>query len=127
MTAQPPWLDQPPPEVPIPPPQEERQEAPAWVTPQPKSSRLWIYLTGVLLIIVIVGGGIWVRAQIINNQASDQGAPLTSPTPLLSDYERADRYLNIELTPAFAALVTPLQNVEKDCSAKTMVSACKPD
>jgi hypothetical protein len=127
MSSQPPWLDQPPPEAPIPPPQEAPQEVPAWVTPQPKSSRLWIYLTGLLLIIVIAGGGIWARAQIINNQASDQGAPPTSPTPLLSDYERADRYLNIELTPAFAALVTPLQNVEKDCSAKTMVPACKPD
>jgi hypothetical protein len=125
---QPAWLDQPPPEAPIPPPpQPQPQEVPAWVTPQPKSSRLWIYLTGLLLIIVIAGGGIWVRGQILANQASDQAAAIASPTPLLSDYERADRFLNIQLTPAFAAVVTPLQNVEKDCSPKTMVPACKPD
>jgi hypothetical protein len=125
---QPAWLDQPPPEIPIPPPpQPQPKEVPAWVTPQPKSSRLWIYLTGLLLIVVIAGGGIWVRGQILANQASDQAAAMASPTPLLSDYERADRFLNIQLTPAFAALVTPLQNVEKDCSPKTMVPACKPD
>jgi hypothetical protein len=125
---QPAWLDQPPPEIPIPPPSPPQpQEVPAWVTPQPKSSRLWIYLTGLLLIIVIAGGGIWVRGQILANQANDQAAAMASPTPLLSDYERADRFLNIQLTPAFAALITPLQNVEKDCSAKTMVPACKPD
>jgi hypothetical protein len=131
MAAQPPnqpaWLDQPPPEVPVPPPLEAPPEAPAWATPQPKSSRLWIYLTGLLLMIVIAGGGAWVRGQIIANQASDQAAAAASPTPLLSDYERADRFLNIDLTPAFAALVAPLQNVEKDCSPKTMVPACKPD
>ena len=123
---QPTWLDQPPPEVPIPPPPVAPQEVPAWVTPQPTSSRLWIYLTGLLLIIVIAGGGVWLRGQILANQASDQAAA-APPTPLLSDYERADRFLNINLTPAFAALVTPLQNVEKDCSPKTMVPACKPD
>jgi hypothetical protein len=127
MPTQPAWLDQPPPDVPIPPPPEAQpQEVPAWVTPRPKGSRLWIYLTGLLLIIVIAGGGVWVRGQLIANQGNDQAA-LTSPTPLLSDYERADRFLNIDLTPAFAALVAPLQSVEKDCSPKTMVPACKPD
>jgi hypothetical protein len=127
MTSQPPWLDQPPPEVPLPPAQEAPEEVPAWVTPQPKSSRVWIYLTGLLLIIVIAGGGIWIRGQFIANQADDAASLQASPTPLLSDYERADRFLNIQLTPAFAALVTPLQNVQRDCSAKTMVPACKPD
>jgi hypothetical protein len=125
---QPAWLDQPPPEVPIPPPpQPQPPEVAEWVTPQQKSSRLWIYLTGLLLIIVIAGGGVWVRGQILANQANNQAAAMASPTPLLSDYERADRFLNIQLTPAFAALATPLQNVEKDCSPKTMVPACKPD
>ena len=108
--------------------QEPQQiEAPAWVTPQPKSSRLWIYLTGLLLIVVIAGGGIWVRGQIMANQASDQGAALTSPTPLLSDHERADRFINVQLTPAFAALVSPLQGVEKDCNPRAMTAPCKPD
>ena len=125
---QPAWLDQPPPQtVTAPPPEPEPEQSPAWVTPQPKSSRLWIYLTGLLLIIVIAGGGVWVRGQILANQASGQGTVSGPPTKLLSDYERADRFLNIELAPAFATLVTPLQNVQKDCSAKTMVPACKPD
>jgi hypothetical protein len=127
MSSQPPWLDQPPPEIPVPPPPQPPREVPAWVTPHPKSSRLWIYLTGLLLIIVMVGGGVWVRGQILANQASGQATAAVAPTPLLSDYERADRFLNIDLTPAFAALVTPLQNVQKDCSPKTMVPACKPD
>jgi len=127
MPTQPAWLDQPPRDVPIPPPPEAQpQEVPAWVTPQPKSSRSWIYLTGLLLIIVVAGGGVWVRGQFVANQGNDQAA-VAPPTPLLSDSERAARFLNIELTPAFAALVTPLQNVEKDCSPKTMVPACKPD
>jgi len=126
--TQPSWLDQPPPDVPIPPPPEVQPEpTPAWVSPQPKSSRLWIYLTGLLLIIVIAGGGVWVRGQILANQAGDQAAAAVAPTPLLSDYERADRFLNIDLSPAFVALVTPLQNVQKDCSPKTMLPACKPD
>ena len=124
---QPAWLDQPPPEAaPIAPPEPQPQEVPAWVAPQPQSSRLWIYLTGLLLIVVIAGGGVWVRGQILANQAGDQAAA-PPPTPLLSDSERADRFLNIELTPAFVGLVTPLQNVQKDCSPKTMVAACKPD
>jgi hypothetical protein len=124
---QPAWLDQPPPEVPIPPPLEQApQEVPAWVTPQPKGSRLWIYLTGVLLIIVIAGGGIWVRGKIVANQSNDQAAQ-APPTPLLSDYERADRFVNTTLAPALAATLTPLQNLEKDCSPKTMTAPCKPD
>jgi hypothetical protein len=127
-TNQPSWLDQPPPDVPIPPPSDvQPEQTPAWVGPQPKSSRLWIYLTGLLLIIVIAGGGLWLRGQILANQAGDQAAAAVAPTPLLSDYERADRFLNIDLSPAFVALVTPLQNVQKDCSPKTMLPACKPD
>lgn len=132
MAAQPPdqpaWLDQPLPQAAAPPPPEpEPEQVPAWVAPQPKSSRLWIYLTGLLLIVVMAGGGVWVRGQIIANQASDQATAAGPPTPLLSDYERADRFLNIELSPVFVGLVTPLQNVQKDCSPKTMVPACKPD
>lgn len=126
------WLPAPPPTAapPPPPPDVEYvpqpQEVPAWVTPQPKGSRLWIYMTGVLMLIVLVGGGIWLRGQFLANQ-QDQLAAQTSPTPLLSDYERADRFLNVELAPAFVAVVPPLQGVEKDCAVKTMVPACKPD
>ncbi|HET9782332.1 MAG TPA: hypothetical protein VFR33_11210 [Candidatus Dormibacteraeota bacterium] len=94
--------------------------------PQPKGSRLWIYLTGVLLIIVIAGGGIWVRGQFLAG-SNDQSGVLSSPTPLIPDYERADRFLNTDLAPALAATVTPLQNISKDCSAKTMTAPCKPD
>jgi hypothetical protein len=142
MAAQPPtekpaWLDQspawlaPPPagpaEAPAPVPQERAAaQVPAWVTPQPGGSRLWIYLTGVLLIIVIAGGGIWVRGQLLAG-SNDVAAVQSSPTPLIPDYERADRFLNTDLAPALAATVTPLQNIDKDCSAKAMNAACKPD
>ena len=132
-TDKPPWLDQqptwlaPPPTAPVPVmDQAAPQEAPAWVTPQPKGSRLWIYLTGILLIIVIAGGGIWVRGQLLAG-STDQAVVESSPTPLLSDFERADRYLNTTLAPALTATITPLQSIEKDCSPKTMTAPCKPD
>lgn len=128
MSEQPSWLDQPipgPPEA-APPAPPQPEQVPAWVTPQPKGSRLWIYMTGLLLIVVIAGGGIWVRGQLLANQASDQAAQ-TSPTPLIPDYERADRYLNTTLAPALTGTITPLQNIERDCSAKTMTAPCKPD
>ena len=142
MAAQPPtekpaWLDQsptwlaPPPGGPAPAPEPVAQvpapqEVPAWVTPQPRGSRLWIYLSGGLLIIVIAGGGIWLRGQLLAG-SNDVAAVQSSPTPLIPDYERADRFLNADLAPALAATVTPLQNINKDCSAKTMNAACKPD
>ena len=103
-------------------------QAPAWSTPQPRSSRLWIYLSGALALILIVAGGVYVRGQILAMQAAnDQTYIASSPTPFLSDYERADRFMNVQMTPAFAALVGPLQSVGKDCSPKTMTAPCQPD
>ena len=144
MAAQPPpdkpaWLDQPPawlaqppaapaPAPPMPQVGDAPQQAPAWSTPPPRSSRLWIYLAGALALILIVGGGIYVRGQILAMQAAnDQTYIASSPTPFLSDYERADRFMNVQMTPAFAALVGPLQSVESDCSPKSMTAPCKPD
>jgi hypothetical protein len=106
---------------------EQAEEIPAWVTPRPKSSRPWIYLTGLVMVAAIAGGGLWMRGQFITNQANDSAITQTTSTPLLSDYERADRFLNLTATPAFAALITPLQAVEKDCTPKAMTAACKPD
>ena len=130
MDDRPSWLPAPPPTADPPQPPEApayvHEAAPAWAMPQPKGSRLWIYLTGVLLIIVIAGGGIWVRGQFLAG-SNDQSGVLSSPTPLIPDYERADRFLNTDLAPALAATVTPLQNIDKDCSAKTMTAPCKPD
>lgn len=124
---QPAWLPSPPVAAPPPPePVEYAPHAPAWVAPQPSSSRLWIYLTGLLLLVVIVGGGIWVRGQFLANQ-SDQAIAQSSPTPLLSDHERADRFVNTQLAPALAATLTPLQGISRDCNAKTMTAPCKTD
>lgn len=127
------WLPAAPPTAaPPPPPQaveyvpQPPQETPAWAAPQPKGSRLWIYMTGVLMIIVLAGGGIWLRGQFLANQ-QDQLAAQAPPTPLLPDHERADRFVNTQLAPSFAALITPLNNVGKDCSPKTMTAPCKPD
>ncbi len=83
-------------------------------------------MTGLLLLVVIVAGGIWVRGQFLANQ-SDQLAAQGPPTPLLPDYERADRFINTDLAPALAATLTPLQSISKDCSAKTMTAPCKTD
>ena len=83
-------------------------------------------MTGLLLLVVIVAGGIWVRGQLLANQ-SDQQLTQGPPTPLLPDYERADRFINTDLAPALAATLTPLQNISKDCSAKTMTAPCKTD
>jgi hypothetical protein len=132
-TDKPAWLDQPPtwlappPAAPVPMiEQAVPPDTPAWVSPQPKGSRLWIYVTGLLLIIVIAGGGIWVRGQLLSG-SNDQAAAQSSPTPLLSDFERADRYLSTTLAPSLTATITPLQNIEKDCSPKAMVAPRKPD
>jgi hypothetical protein len=129
-TDRPAWLDEPPPA----PPPEVEPAAPAapippWQpAPRPASSRLFIYISGLLIIVGIVGGGIYVRDQIIANQAADNLQYDTStPKSLLSPQERADRFASVQVTPAVAALLTPLQNVSKDCSPKTMVPACKPD
>ncbi len=136
-TEKPAWLDQaptwlnPPPPAPAPsaiPAPDLQPVQPAWAGPQPRSSRLWIYLTGLVLVVAIGAGAVFVRGQILANQANAaQQYVASSPTPLLSDSERAGRFMNVQLTPAFAALVTPLQAVEKDCAVKSMTPACKPD
>ena len=82
-------------------------------------------MTGLLLLIVIAGGGVWVRGQFLADQQNQLAQ--SSPTPLIPDFERADRYLNTTLAPALTATVTPLQNINKDCSARTMTAPCKPD
>lgn len=140
MAAQPPtdkpaWLDQSPTWLAAPPPgaapeapplaPEPILTAPAWAAPQPKGSRLWIYLSGALLVAIVAGGGMFARAQIIAWQAAnDQQIVLTSPTPFLSDYERADRFLNVELTPSLTGTLGPLQSVEKTCTPQTMTPGC---
>ena len=131
-TDQPAWLDQPsPPLVPAPAPTapESPSEFPAWQQPpRRRGTRLWIYISGALVLVGLLGGGIYVRGAIIEMQAqNNQQYVASSPTPFLSDYERADRFMNVDLMPAFAALVTPAQSVGKDCSPKAMAAPCKPD
>ena len=127
------WLPAPPPSAAPPPPPPDvqyvpqpPQETPAWATPQPKGSRLWIYLSGALMLVVLAGGVIWLRDQFLANQ-QEQLAAQSTPTPLLSDRERADRFLNTQLAPALAGTITPLQGIGKDCSPRTMTDPCKTD
>ncbi len=71
-------------------------------------------------------GVYFVRGQILAFQAaSNQTYVVTSPTPFLSDYERADRFINVDLTPAFAGVVVPLQSVENTCTPSSLVPSCK--
>lgn len=127
------WLDQAPAWLAEPPgvpasaqPAPVQQEpAPVWSGQAPPRSRTMIYGTALLLIAVLGFGGWVARGQLMASFASN-GASLaaTSPTPLLSDWERADRYLNLELGPPLldaTNTLTPLQNA---CNS-SLPPACK--
>jgi hypothetical protein len=122
------WLESPPasaqPEPP-PPAAEAAGLTPAWATSARPVSRPWIYMTGALLLVVVAIGAFYVRGQILAFQSSNASTiAVASPTPLLSEYERADRFLNIKLTPSLVASTDTLQAVEKNCTA-ALPPSCK--
>lgn len=133
--AKPEWLDQAPtwlasppgsaaPE-PSPPVVAEPVAAPAWNTPAPGGSRKWIYLTGTLLLVVIAITAVYVRGQLAYFQTSSAQVAATTPTPLISDYEQADRFINVDLAPSLTAAVGPLQKVGSSCTMTGMPPSCK--
>jgi hypothetical protein len=79
--------------------QPAASDVPSWSTPGPPPRRTGIYLTGLLLIAVIAIGGFFVYGQL-NPSSNNVAAVQVSPSPLISDYERADRFLNVDLGPA---------------------------
>jgi hypothetical protein len=138
LTAPPPekpaWLDQAPEwlasppgaAAPEPPQPVMEQPAPAaWTGTARPRSRAMIYGTALLLIAVVGFGGWVVRGQLLASQASnDASLHATSPTPLLSDYERADRYLNLELGPPLLDATNTLTPLENACTP-SLPPACK--
>ena len=133
-SSQPAWLDQPaawlaaPPEAAASaPPSVEAVEppapAPAWVTPQPPASRMWIYMTGFLMIAIILIGA-FVVYPMLKPSAEITATVQVSPSPLISDYERADRFLNVDLAPSLASTNVALPAVTSKCTS-SLPPACK--
>lgn len=96
--------------------------APAWAQPAPPSSRTWIYATGVLLIVVIAIVGVvgYNALHSVDNTAAVQ----TTPSPTIPDYERADRFLNVDLGPALVETNQALPAVTKNCTS-SLPPPCK--
>lgn len=125
------WLATPPAAAvaaPAPPPQPAYDQAvsPApqlWNAPIPTSpTRTWIYLVGFVMLAVLAIGGFAAYNQI--HSSSNVAAVQVSPSPLISDYERADRFLNVDLGPALVETNQALPPVTKNCTA-SLPPSCK--
>ena len=127
--APPSWLAAPPqaaaPAAPEPPAGvvEPSAPAPVWATPQPPASRTWIYMTGFMMIAIIAIGA-FVVYPMLKPSANVTASVQVSPTPLLSDYERADRFLNVDLAPSLATSNEALPPVTSKCTS-TLPPPCK--
>ena len=96
--------------------------AAAWATPAPPSNRFWIYATGLLLIVVIAIGGV-VGYNALHSAGSTSVAQAT-PSPIISDYERADRFLNVDLGPSLVEANQAIPAVTKNCTS-SLPPPCK--
>jgi hypothetical protein len=126
---QPAWLDQPVPPAPsaAPSPEpvlEQQAPMPAWNRPAPRIESAWIYITGVALIVAIGISVLFVRGQLAANTDSAASVQVATPSPTLSDYERADRFLNVDLGPPLAEVVDASPAVQTRCTSK-LPPACK--
>jgi hypothetical protein len=126
---QPAWLDQPlpamhPEPAPVAPVVQEIAPAPAWQAPAPRGSRTWIYITGALMIVVIAVTGLYLGTQFRNQPRNTSALVSPSPSPIMSDYERADRFLNVDLGPPLAGVVNAIPAANKTCTSK-LPPACK--
>jgi hypothetical protein len=87
-----------------------------WNTPVPASNaRGLIYMAGVVVIalIVIIGVGIFALKGAYNI-----GPLRTAPSPRISDFDRANQFLDVDLAPSLAAANQALPAVTKDCTAQ---------
>jgi hypothetical protein len=89
-----------------------------------RASRSWIYVTGAALIGVIAVTGIYVGSQLRTYGQSTAAVVSPSPSPIISDYERADRFLNTDLGPPLAEVIDATPAVKKNCTSK-LPPACK--
>jgi len=126
--AQPTWLDQPlpalrPEPAPVVPVVQEVAPAPGWQAPA-GGSRMWIYITGALLIVIIAVTGLYLGTQFRNQPRNTAAIVSPSTSPIISDYERADRFLNVDLGPPLAEVVDAIPAVNKNCTSK-LPPGCK--
>jgi hypothetical protein len=122
---QPSWLAAAPPAAPAPGPEPvyAQQPAPAaWVPAAPPRSCLTTYVTAFILVAVLAAGGYvaWSMTSHTQYTASVQA----SPSPTMSDYERADRFLNVDLGPSLIELNDAAPGVSKSCNS-SLPPACK--
>lgn len=126
------WLASPPPASPPAPvavapeivTQPEAEPAQPWNMPVPASpSRSLIYLAGFLIIVLIGALGLGVYNVIHANDTSGSLAHVT-PSPLIPAYERADRFLNVDLAPSLTETNQALPAVTSNCTA-SLPSGCK--
>jgi hypothetical protein len=129
---QPAWLDQPvapaaeamPNQIPEPALIQE-PVVQLWNTPAPRGrSRTWIYVTGGLLIAVMAVTALYVGSQLRSYSQNAAVVVSPSPSPIISDYERADRFLNVDVTPPLAEVNDAVPAVNKNCTTK-LPPSCK--
>jgi hypothetical protein len=103
--------------------QDQPGPAPAaWMAPEPPRSRMTTYVLAIFLVAVIGAGG-FIAYQMTSK--TDYTASIqASPSPTISDYERADRFLNVDLLPSLQELNNALPAVNKSCTS-TLPPACK--
>jgi len=122
------WLATPPAAAaPAPPEPEAVYQQPAaanlpWSAPAAPPTRMWIYMTGLLLVVIIAIGGVALYGQL--HATSNVASVQASPSPLISDYERADRFLNVDLGPALVETNEALPAVSSKCTS-SLPPACK--
>ena len=130
---QPAWLDQPatavgPEPAPNPVPEPALVQQPValpWNTPASRgSSRTWIYVTGAALIAVIALTALYVGSQLRAYGQNAAAVVSPSPSPIISDYEKADRFLNVDLAPPLAQVGDAVPAVNKNCTSK-LPPGCK--
>ena len=98
--------------------------APAWQTPAPAGpNRTLIFATALLLIAVIGIGGFAAYSQLKGNSTNVANVQV-SPSPVISDYERADRFLNVDLGPSLVETNQALPAVTKNCTS-SLPPPCK--
>jgi hypothetical protein len=100
-----------------------QQPAPmAWATPAPPHSSTMTYVTAAILIGVLAAGGFvaWQMTSHTEYTASVEA----SPSPTISDYERADRFLNVDLLPALQETTNAVPAVNKNCTS-SLPPPCK--
>ena len=96
-----------------------------WNAPAPRSSsRTWIYVTGAALIAVIALTALYVGSQLRAYGQNTAAVVSPSPSPIMSDYEKADRFLNVDLTPPLSAVGDAVPAVNKSCTTK-LPPSCK--